>query len=353
MKSAYLFLAIAVILLGGAINGAETGEIKKTALGVPGPMPIPKDNPLTEAKIKLGKKLFFDDMLSGDGSMSCDSCHDPKQGWATNTRYSPAYPTITERRNSPTIINTGYAKRWIWDGRAGSLDKQALGPMKNPLHMNQNPGLAVEEIRAEPEYVKMFEEAFGGKITPANIGKALASFERTIVSKNSPFDRYIQGDKNALDSKAIKGLAIFKGKGKCILCHNGVNFTDGDFHNLGVPEPDDFQSPPVQTSLRFDLKRTKNKEWLTTKEDLGRATITKRKEDIGKFKTPTLRHIAQSGPYMHNGVFETLQEVLEFYNKGGGDHPNKSKLLKPLNLSEEEMENLVALMKSLTGKIDF
>ncbi|VAX17916.1 Cytochrome c551 peroxidase [hydrothermal vent metagenome] len=353
MRKIAVFISLSLIVFAGIAQSAkkERGEIPD--IGVAGSVPVPKNNPLTKAKIKLGKKLFFDDMLSGDGSMSCASCHDPDQGWTTHTRYSPAYPTITERRNSPTLVNTAYAKVWIWDGRAGSLDKQALGPMKNPLHMNQNPGLVVEEIRAEPEYVVLFKEAFNGKITPENIGKALASFERTIVSENSPFDKYMLGDKKALGVEAIKGLKLFKGKAGCVRCHNGPNFTDGQFHNLGVPEPTDFHSAGVQTSLRFDLKRTKNRDWMTITSDIGRATITKDKNDIGKFKTPTLRHIAETPPYMHNGVFETLGEVLSFYNAGGGVHPNKSSLLKPLGLSEDQLAQLKAFLSSLTGEIKF
>jgi len=353
MSKISVFISFLFVLFIGVSQSAGKNGGETAGLGVAGPVPVPKNNPLTKAKIKLGKKLFFDDMLSGDGSMSCASCHDPDQGWTTHTRYSPAYPTITERRNSPTLVNTAYAKIWIWDGRAGSLDKQALGPMKNPLHMNQNPGLVVEEIRAAPEYASLFKEAFNGKITPENIGKALASFERTIVSKNSPFDKYMLGDKKALGPKAKKGLELFKGKGGCVQCHNGPNFTDGQFHNLGVPEPDDFHSADVQTSLRFDLKRTKNRDWMTITSDIGRATITKDKSDIGKFKTPTLRHVAETQPYMHNGVFETLDEVLKFYNAGGGDHPNKSPFLEPLGLSGDQLSQLKAFLSSLTGEIKF
>lgn len=346
---------IGFVLMTPAADAFKT-EIGEVAdLGILGPVPVPKENPLTPAKIKLGKKLFFDDMLSGNGNLNCATCHDPDEGWTTHTRYSPAYPSISERRNSPSIINTAYNKIWIWDGRAGSLDKQALGPMKNPLHMNQNPGLVVEEIRAEREYVKMFSEAFGGSdpITPENVGKALASFERTIISIDSPFDRYMKGDKKALNNKAKKGLDLFKRKARCILCHNGANFTDQNFHNLGVPEPDDFKSVDVQTSLRFDLKRTKNKNWKNIKQDIGRATITKKKEDIGKFKTPSLRHATQTRPYMHNGVFETLDKVLDFYNKGGGDDPNKSTLLRPLGLSSSELNQLTEFLRSLTGTINY
>ncbi|VAX17606.1 Cytochrome c551 peroxidase [hydrothermal vent metagenome] len=351
-KIAVLMIMFSIVFIALA-ESAQSADGKIDNIGVTGPVPVPENNPLTKAKIKLGKKLFFDDMLSGDGSMSCASCHDPDQGWTTHTRYSPAYPTITERRNSPTLVNTAYGKVWIWDGRAGSLDKQALGPMKNPLHMNQNPGLVVEEIRAIPEYVVLFKEAFDGKITPLNIGKALASFERTIISENSPFDKYALGDKKALGPGATKGLELFKGKAGCIMCHNGPNFTDNKFHNLGVPEPDDFRSRGVQTSLRFDLKRTKNSDWMNIKSDIGRATITKDKNDTGKFKTPTLRHVMETRPYMHNGVFESIEEVLAFYNAGGGDHPNKSPLVRPLDLSDEELSQLKAFLASLTGVIKY
>jgi len=163
----------------------------------------------------------------------------------------------------------------------------------------------------------------------------------------------MKGDKKALNDDARKGLDLFKGKAGCILCHNGANFTDQNFHNLGVPEPDDFKSADIQISLRFDLKRTKNKNWKNIKEDIGRATITKKKEDIGKFKTPSLWHVTKTAPYMHNGVFETLDAVLAFYNAGGGNHPNKSKPIKPLNLSGKEIRQLKEFLKSLTGAIEY
>lgn len=344
---------ILAILLAIPPMALKTEAAQTPELSVTGNVPTPDNNQLTKAKIKLGKKLFFDDMLSGDGTMSCASCHDPDSGWTTHTRYSPAYPTVTERRNSPTLVNTAYAGIWIWDGRAGSLDKQALGPMKNPLHMNQNLSFVEEEVRANPEYRTLFKKAFGGDITKENIGRAIASFERTIVSKNSPFDRFLQGEDSALSANAKNGLRLFKGKARCILCHNGPNLTDNGFHNLGVPEPDDFKSSPVQTSLRFDLKRTKNKNWKTMTEDIGRATITKKKEDVGKFKTPTLRHVAQTWPYMHNGVFDNLDQLLAFYNAGGGDHPNKSPLLKPLDLTDAELQDIEAFLLSLTGEIAY
>lgn len=354
-KKILIFFVASIYLTSPSAKAMQTEIGEVPDIGILGMVPVPENNRLTPAKIKLGKKLFFDSMLSGDSSMSCSSCHDPDEGWTVHARYSPAYPSISERRNSPTIINTAYNKVWIWDGRAGSLDKQALGPMKNPLHMNQNPSLVVEEIRAVPEYVKMFREAFGSEnpITPENVGKALASFERTIISKSSPFDQYMKGDKKVLSPKAIKGLSLFKGKARCILCHNGLNFTDNKFHNLGVPEPDDFKTVDIQTSLRFDLKRTKNAEWKSIKEDIGRETITKKKEDRGKFKTPSLRNITDTRPYMHNGVFETLDSVLAFYNKGGGDHSNKSKYIKPLNLTKRELNDLKEFLKSLTGIIEY
>jgi cytochrome c peroxidase len=297
------------------------------------PAPVPEDNPITLEKVELGKLLFFDARLSADGSLTCVSCHLPDQGWSTNTPLSPAYPTNMERRNSQTLINVAYNKALLWDGRAGTLEKQALGPIQNPLHMNQNLDLLVEKLKAIPDYVERFQKVFGTSVSPEGLGKALATFERTLITRNAPFDRYMAGDQQAISESALRGMELFKGKARCILCHNGPNFTDSQFYNLGVPDAPLLAHPFVQASIRFDAKRMNVREYEQVKGDLGRYLVTKEEKDIGAFKTPTLRNVTQRDPYMHNGVFQSLEEIIDFYDRGGGAVPGKSPLIHPLGLT--------------------
>jgi cytochrome c peroxidase len=315
------------------------------------PLPVPEDNPMTPEKVELGQRLFFDPSLSGDGSLACASCHLPEEGWATHTPLSPSYPTTTERRTSPTLINVAYNKALTWDGRAGVLEKQALGPIQNPLHMNQNLELLVEKLNAMPVYAEGFQQVFGTSVTPEALGQALAAFERTLVSRNAPFDRYMTGDWRAMSAEARRGLALFKGKARCILCHHGPNFTDGQFHNLGVPAAPLLSHPLVQAAIRFDAKRMHVPEYQSVGEDLGRYLVTKEAKDRGAFKTPTLRHVAQRGPYMHNGVFHSPAEVIDFYDAGGGAVAGKSPLLQPLGLTAQEKRDLLAFLQALTGEL--
>jgi cytochrome c peroxidase len=314
-------------------------------------VPVPEDNPLTPEKVELGRLLFFDARLSADGSLACVSCHLPDQGWATHTPLSPAYPTNMERRLSPTLVNVAYNKVLLWDGRAGALEKQALGPIQNPLHMNQNLDLLVEKLRAIPDYAQRFQDVFGTAVTSEGLGKALAAFERTLVTRNAPFDRYMEGDQQAMSESALLGMALFRGKARCIVCHNGPNFTDGQFHILGVPEAPLLTHPLVQASLRFDAKRMNVPEYDQVKGDLGRYLVTKEEQDKGAFKTPTLRNVTQRDPYMHNGIFQSLEDILDFYDHGGGAVSGKSPLIQPIGLTAQEKRDLLAFLQSLTGEI--
>jgi cytochrome c peroxidase len=315
------------------------------------PVPVPEDNPLTPEKVELGKLLFFDARLSADGSLACVSCHLPDEGWATHTPLSPAYPTNMERRLSPTLINVAYNKTLLWDGRAGALEKQALGPIQNPLHMNQNLDLLIEKLQAVPDYATWFQHVFGTSVSSEGLGKALAAFERTLVTRNAPFDRYMGGDQQAMSESALRGMELFKGKARCILCHNGPNFTDSQFHNLGVPKAPLLAHPLVQASLRFDAKRMKVEEYDQVTEDLGRYLVTKEERDKGAFKTPTLRNVTQRDPYMHNGVFQSLEDILDFYDRGGGTISGKSPLIQPLGLTAQEKRDLLAFLQTLTGEL--
>jgi cytochrome c peroxidase len=256
-----------------------------------------------------------------------------------------------ERRNSQTLINVAYNKALIWDGRAGVLEKQALGPIQNPLHMNQNLDLLVERLKAIPAYEERFQQVFGTTVTPEALGKALAAFERTLVTRNAPFDRYMTGDWQAMSEGALRGLELFKGKARCILCHNGPNFTDSQFHKLGVPDAPLLSDPLVQTAIRFDAKRMNVPEYQSVTEDLGRYLVTKEEKDKGAFKTPTIRNVTQREPYMHNGVFQSLEEVIDFYDRGGGAAAGKSPLIQPLGLTDAEKRDLLAFLQALTGEL--
>jgi cytochrome c peroxidase len=315
------------------------------------PLPIPEDNPMTSEKVELGKRLFFDPRLSGDGSLACASCHLPDQGWASNSPLSPAYPTTMERRNSKTLINVAYTKALLWDGRAGALEKQALAPIQNPLLMNQNLDLLIEKLKAVPAYEERFQQVFGTSVTPEAVGKALAAFERTLVTRNAPFDRYMTGDWQAMSEGALRGMELFKGKARCILCHNGPNFTDSQFHNLGVPAAPLLSDPLVQVAIRFDAKRMNVPEYQSVREDLGRYLVTKEENDKGAFRTPTLRNVMQREPLMHNGLFHSLEEVIDFYDAGGGAVAGKSPLIQPLGLTAQEKRELLAFLQALTGEL--
>ncbi|SHO47977.1 cytochrome-c peroxidase [Desulfopila aestuarii] len=306
-------------------------------------------NPQLSAKIELGRKLFFDRRLSGDGTMSCSTCHDPNQGFSDGLAISLSYPTTRNWRNSPTLYNVGLQKLLFHDGRVATLEEQALFPMMSAFEMNQNLDFLEEEIRAVPEYVADFKTVFGDDDTSRErIAMAIAAFERTIVSGNAPLDRFLTGEKNALSPEAQKGYELFIGKGNCIECHNGVNLSDGGFHVLQVPENvEQERDPRVAATRRFVAKLNHYEDFRNLEEDPGRYLITKNKADWKAFKTPTLREIAATGPYMHNGTFATLAEVIEFINAGGG---NDTSELEPLQLTADEKEQLrLFLEEGLTG----
>jgi cytochrome c peroxidase len=347
----FLITLTAVLAIAAQAVQAETSPDQvKALIGHLGPVPVPDDNPLTAAKVDLGKRLFQDSRLAADSSRSCQSCHLPDQGFAVATPLGPAYPSLAERRNSPTLINVAFNAPLIWDGRAPSLDKQALGPIQNILHQNHELDLLVEQLGADESYVEAFKAAFGDPaVTRERIAQALSSYERTLVFDDSPLDRYMAGDPDALDAAALRGLGLYLGKARCIVCHKGPNLTDNDFHNLGVPDAHVTGDPQVMASIWFDAKRLGLDGWAELTEDPGRWAVTKEPADRGKFRTMGLRNIAQSPPYMHNGALATLEVVVAFYDGGGGEHPNKSPLMQPLGLTPDEQGDLVAFLKALTG----
>ena len=284
----------------------QSGSYKlQLPLGLPAQAAyIPADNPLTAEKIDLGKLLYSDPRLSKDNTIACASCHRPFHGFADPEKTSFGVGHQLGGRNSPTVINRLFSKEQFWDGRAADLEAQAQGPLVNPVEMTM-PSHAdvVKKVQSIKGYAPYFQKAFGTpEVTMPRIAQAIASYERTVVSGNSPYDRYVAGDQGAMSPAAVRGMTVFLGKGRCITCHAGFNFTDEKYHNLGVG----MDKP---------------------KPDLGRYDQTKQDVDKGAFKTPTIRNIVETAPYMHDGSEGTLMEVVELYDGGGIKNPNLSPLI--------------------------
>jgi cytochrome c peroxidase len=307
----------------------------RAPLGLP-PVPIPADNPPTVGTIALGRKLFYDPILSKDKTISCASCHNPNIGFTDGRRIALGFGGQLGVRNAPTLLNAAYYPVQFWDGRAPSLEAQSADPMANPLEMNQTHQVSVSKIQADPAYREEFAQAFGpGKVTIEKIQKSLASFERTLLSGDSPFDQYqYGGNQQALSPAAIRGLAIFQDpkRGNCAVCHTidktYALFTDGKFHNTGAG---------INGAGDFT--------------DMGRFGQTKIAAEKGEFKTPTLRNVALTGPYMHDGSLKTLSDVVDFYAGGGNSNPSLDKEIKPLHLSAQDRADLVKFLEALTGQI--
>jgi cytochrome c peroxidase len=341
VRAALLFCA----LLAGAIlipsPSVAEGAVSPPALAPLPPPPSPPENPTTPEKVALGKNLFFDRRLSGDGTMSCATCHDPGTGFADALPISLSYPTTRNWRNSPGLVNAAYRKTVFRDGRATSLEEQALFPMMSPFEMNRNLDYVEEVLKTVPAYVEAFRSVFGGEITRQRVSMAIAAFERTLLSRDTPLDRHLRGEPGALTARQRAGLELFLGKAGCATCHNGPNLTDERFHNLGVPEdPRAKEDPRVLATARFVGKVSGFAEYRTLTEDPGRFLVTRAPEDWKAFATPPLREVASTAPYMHNGALATLDDVVDFYDRGGGDDPKKSPLLKPLGLTRGEKEAL-------------
>ena len=283
---------------------------------------VPQDNPLIGEKVDLGRQLFFDRHLSADGTLACATCHIPALGFSDGQPLSSGLKEQKPRRNTPSIVNRAFGRYFFWDGRTSSLEETVLFTLQ--MHLGSNDKDIMEKINNITGYREQFRRIWGSAITTDGIVEAIAAFVRTIFSGDSPFDHFEAGDRTALSVEAQRGFKLFKRRAKCAKCHRGFNFTDEQFHNTGVglydPNP-----------------------------DLGRYDISHQDEDKGAFKTPTLRDLARTAPYMHNGSFETLEEVIEFYNEGGIKNPYLDKELKPLHLTFQEKGDLLAFLKSLTG----
>jgi len=289
---------------------------------------IPEDNPLTAEKIELGKMLYFDKRLSADNTVSCASCHHPKFGFTDGMAVSTGINGQKGGRSAPTVVNRLFSAEQFWDGRAEDLEAQALGPIQNPIEMGSTLEAVVEKLNAIQGYRMKFKSVFGTEVSSEGIAKAIASFERTVLSGNSPYDRFKAGDDGALSESARRGLNLFENENEanCVTCHVGFNFTDENYRNIGVGM--DKENP-----------------------DLGRHDLTQDDLDRGAFKTPTLREIAMTAPYMHDGSQKTLLEVINYYDKGGTPNSHLSTDMKKLNLSEQDKADLVEFLESLTGEM--
>jgi cytochrome c peroxidase len=295
-------------------------------VGLPA-IPVPSDNPLTRQKIELGKRLFFERRLSENEGISCASCHIPDKAFADGTVISPGPKGPSGTRNTPTLVNVSLQPYQLWDGRSSSLEDQALLPVENPREMGSRLETVLDRLNQVASYRTAFQEVFGTLATRNTVAQALASFERTILSGNSAYDRYRAGDREAMRPASIEGMKLFHGKAHCSVCHRGPNLSNGQFHNLGVG----------WNGSRF--------------ADQGRFAVTGIIKDKGAFKTPTLRQVAQTAPYMHDGSLATLDEVVEFYNRGGNPNPHLDPLIQPRKLNAQEKRWLVEFLKSLTGDI--
>jgi cytochrome c peroxidase len=317
-----------------------------------------KSSPSREQKTELGRALFFDKRLSEDGTVSCATCHDPASAFASGDAVAMGVREQKGTRNAPTLLNSVFSKSYFWDGRVTTLEEQAKQPLLNDNEMGmRNETALVERVSAIEEYQQDFARVFPqAGITVETIANAIAAFERTLVSDNSPFDRFISGDRSAISAAQKRGWELFKGKANCIECHSFSRaspfFTDFNFYNTGITANDtafaqlrdlatQFAAGGQDSASRFAHTRGY--------AELGRYLVTKQLKDVGAFKTPSLRDIELTRPYMHNGSIKTLLDVVRFYNKGGEQNSNLDKKLRPLNLTEEELSELVEFMRALTS----
>lgn len=329
----FLFLLPFALLAAPALSGDKPLPVPEDTLPktlppdhVPlglGTRPPSPDNPLTAARIDLGRRLFFDPILSGDRTVACATCHRPDHGFASPEPRPRGVGGKQAARRAPSLFNRAYGTVFFWDGRAATLEEQALEPIGNPDEMASSVPDALTRLKASEAYRKQFAAAFDDGVTAANLAKAIAGFERVLLRGDTPVDRFRQrGQRSAMTEPELHGLWLYESKGLCWKCHSGSNFTDESFHNTGVG-------------------------WGTSPADPGREAVTKKPTDRGKFKTPTLRGVRLTPPYMHDGSVKTLEEVVEFYNRGGTANPNLDPAMKQLGLSKEEVADLVAFLKSL------
>jgi cytochrome c peroxidase len=312
------------VFLAGLLLPALAGEVSRTDPFAPYRRPAELStvaDPATQAKIALGRTLFYDPVLSGGRNRSCATCHQAELGWSDGRARAQGEATLALR--SPTLLNVALGELFGWDGKFGTLEAVAFTPISSPKNMNLPVGEAVARLTQSPSYVGAFVQAFGSDtITKSRIEEALAAFERTIVSQPAPFDHWAEGDEAAVPASAKRGFALFNGKAGCAQCHSGWAFTDGSFHDIGT----------------------------ATGEDLGRGKLFPTSLALRyAFKTPTLRDVAARAPYMHDGSVPSLEAVIDLYDRGGIDRPSRSPLIRPLGLTAEEKADLLAFLQTLTS----
>jgi cytochrome c peroxidase len=315
-------LALSLVLAAAAPQEKEPRDLP-AFLGPLRKVFPPDDNPTTEAKVELGRRLFYDPRLSGNGAIACATCHNPAFGFTDGLAKGVGFNGVILGRSSPTVLNAAYHEEQFWDGRAPSLEEQAKGPIQADKEMNNTAAKAVATLQAIPGYVKLFQEAFGGEPTFDRVAMAIASFERTVVDLDSPFDRWARGDEAAMSDAQKRGFDLFVGRARCSVCHSGPLFADKRYHNIGLEDGDP-----------------------------GRAAVTKEEKDKGAFKTASVRNAAITGPYMHNGQLKTLREVIDHYEKVTNErekHPNLSIFALQFKLEEAEKKDLEAFLHALTG----
>ena len=317
-----------LVLLVGTIatrsgEGAPERDKWKADYVRPSAIPFPASNPYSEAKSRLGRMLFFEPALSGSGTRSCASCHNPGLSWQDNLPRGIGDTLEAMATRTPTLLNVAWVPKLAWDGHFRDLESVAFGPITNPKIMNAPEKLVIERLSAIPGYVSAFNVAFGpGAITRRKAELALATFERSIVSGEAPFDRWIKGDERAISDAAKRGFDLFNGKANCAACHSGWSFSDASFHDIGVGTGDDIgrgRMFPTSVQLRY------------------------------AFKTPTLRDVARRAPYMHDGSVPTLTQVIDLYDKGGIERPSRAEEIKPLHLTVQEKADLIAFLQTLTA----
>lgn len=336
-RSATALSWVLLLLTAGGCSspGPETGSEEAASgawevvipLGLATDLQAPPENPVTREKVELGRHLYYDPRLSRNGDISCASCHHPDQGFTDNAPVSTGHEGLKGGRSAPTVINATYGYLQFWDGRAATLEEQALGPIENPVEMANTLDEMVATLQEIPGYPPLFEAAFGdGQVTPERVAQAIASFERTMLSGNSKWDRHMVGEDAAMSDQEIRGWDLFRDKARCTLCHAGQTFSDSDFHNLGVGMSG-------------------------ADPDLGRFVVTGDEADRGAFKTPVLRDTSSTAPYMHDGSQATLEEVVEFYDRGGEKNSWLDPKMLPLNLTDSEKADLIAFLHALDGEI--
>ena len=307
-------------------TAAETGAPSGAPLGLEA-CPIPADNPMTREKIALGRLLFFDKRLSWDGTLSCATCHDPAMGWADNAATSAGFGGHVGRRNAPSVVNAAYSNTLFWDGRATSLEELALLHIESPFDMGHTRQDLVDQLNQIPQYKEQFQNTFGTDVTSAGIAKAIAAFERTILSGNSPYDQYMAGDQTALTAPQKRGMELFNSAG-CAICHSPPLFTNFRYYNAGVGSQDD-------------------------NPDEGRKEVTKREDLLGCFRVPSLREVARTAPYFHDGSAKTLEDAVAVMAQGGVKNANRSVMLESVGekqFTEQNLADIVEFLKTLSGE---